>query len=230
MRHVIALALTIIVISPGVAQAHRGPTKLEQRAFDRLTGLPPNCAAVRVSTVSPRWAAWTGTKNTRRCLKFAGNGVTILRKFSGRWHRTREAGSDLVCPLPGVPRSVQVDLEPCYSWRPDIKRAREIALSAAQDKVDAARARLSVDATSTAKLEYCERPNQATVSCTLTAVPDAGGAGVQCSSIAVDVTAGQYEEEAAALAEPADCFYVDGPTGNNLKPGGADKDIYDEGP
>jgi hypothetical protein len=105
------LAALLLVV--GVASAQRAPTKKEHRQVAKAAHFPPRCTRVRVSTVvtTPKWASLSW-KPGRHCLKFAADGVALLKKRPGRHWKFVTAGSSFDCgPLfARVPQAVVQDL------------------------------------------------------------------------------------------------------------------------
>ena len=110
------LAICVIacaVLVAGVASADRKPTGKEHRQIAKAMKFPPRCTRVRVSTVvsNPSWASLS-FKPGRKCMRFAADGVAILKKRpGGRW-KFVTAGSSFDCgPLyEQVPQPVVQDL------------------------------------------------------------------------------------------------------------------------
>jgi hypothetical protein len=115
--------------------------------------------------------------------------VTILHREHGRY-RSLVAGSDLLCPLRGVPKAVALDLHPCWAWKPDLRRAQAAALSAAQDEVDRWSADEGLPGTSTTVLGHCGRNEYGwLLKCRLSASPDRNDVDSARCVLVVEVTA-----------------------------------------
>jgi hypothetical protein len=108
---VLALAATLSVV--GVASADRKPTLKERVQIASVVHLPAKCARVRVSTETrkPRWGSVSFRPGPSACDSLASNGVTVVRKSSGRW-RFVTAGSSFDCSelYAKVPRAIAQDL------------------------------------------------------------------------------------------------------------------------
>jgi hypothetical protein len=120
MRRVALGALLIAVLLPSAALARRRATK-QQRAGVVAAALRASdigkqqalCVVVFVSTVSKRWALLAfPNKPSQACLRYQANGVSFYHRKNGRWHWIT-AGSDLRCPIKGVPTRVAQDLKVC---------------------------------------------------------------------------------------------------------------------
>jgi hypothetical protein len=115
----ISLALIAMVFGAALAHADRRATSMEREQIAGAKGveLPPQCAKVRVSTVTekPKWASAQFKPGGSECESHASDGVTILKKRSGRW-RFVTAGSDFTCAelYRDVPEKIAKDLRiPC---------------------------------------------------------------------------------------------------------------------
>jgi hypothetical protein len=101
------------LLTAGVASADRKPTKKEHHQIAKAAKFPPRCTRVRVSTAvtDPKWASLSW-KPGRNCLKFAADGVAILKKRPGGSWKFVTAGSSFDCgPLYAqVPQAVVQDL------------------------------------------------------------------------------------------------------------------------
>lgn len=105
-RLAIGTLLFALVASPAYARRH--PRAPERRAIAARMGVPPRCAAIWISTVNRRWASFH-TRFRQSCLRWAGDGIVILHRRNRRWHPVFE-GSDIPCPVPGVPPAIVRDL------------------------------------------------------------------------------------------------------------------------
>jgi hypothetical protein len=108
-----AVALVAVLLITGVASADRKPTTKERVQIATVVQLPAVCARVRVSTETkkPKWGSvsWRGGRS--QCDPLASNGVTVVKKSSGRW-RFITAGSSFDCKelYAKVPRAIAKDL------------------------------------------------------------------------------------------------------------------------
>jgi hypothetical protein len=109
-----ALSLAAVLAVAGVASAQRKPTLKEHAQIAAVVNLPVNCSRVRVSSVTkkPKWGSVSFRDSGSDCLPLASNGVTVAKKFSGRW-RSVIAGSSFTCPAlyAKVPRAIAKDLK-----------------------------------------------------------------------------------------------------------------------
>jgi hypothetical protein len=109
---VIAGLLAALLVM-GIAQADRKPTAKEKAQIASVVHLPVVCARVRVSTVTtkPRWASVSWRRGGSVCDPLASNGVTVVKKTSGRW-RFVTAGSSFICSelYQQVPKAIAKDL------------------------------------------------------------------------------------------------------------------------
>lgn len=121
MRRMILVAgLVAVCALPAAALAHtkaHGKTRhavlnavVHQKQLSRAQA---RCVIVIVSTVNRAFAAVTfpGTPKGA-CLRVAANGVIIEHRVHGRW-RFVTVGSDMRCPIHGVPNRVSRDLGVC---------------------------------------------------------------------------------------------------------------------
>jgi hypothetical protein len=110
-RRIVALALALVIV--GTAQADRKPSPKERRAVAAVVKLPPECALVRISTVTkkPKWASVRFKPGRSECEPLASDGVTVATKKNGHW-RFVTAGSDFGCSdlSRDVPQAVVEDL------------------------------------------------------------------------------------------------------------------------
>lgn len=112
--------LAVLAVLPAVAIAHRRAIKPERTAIlaavvrqHQLSKAQARCQIVTVSTVNQRYAALTWpSKLSRACMRVAANGVIIEHRTTGGW-RFVTVGSDLRCPIKGVPVAVSRDLRIC---------------------------------------------------------------------------------------------------------------------
>jgi hypothetical protein len=115
----LSIALLALAGASG-AGADRRATKGERRAVAKLVDLPPVCAKVRVSTVTPepKWASVSWKPRPKdKCEPYARDGVGIAKRKGDRW-RFVTAGSSFDCPYlyRHVPREVADDLGlDCYT-------------------------------------------------------------------------------------------------------------------
>jgi hypothetical protein len=97
------------------ALARRGVSGTEKRAIMTAAGVktkaPLRCFRVYVSSVGSAWAATTyGGSNSKPCVTYAADGVSLTHFVGGHW-RFVTAGSAFNCPIPGhIPVGVQRDL------------------------------------------------------------------------------------------------------------------------
>jgi hypothetical protein len=107
------LALALALAAAGAVQASRAPTDKERSLVAKVAKLPPQCAKVRISTVTkkPTWATATFKPGPTECDAHASNGDTIAMRKSGRW-RFVTSGSDFPCSelYKKVPQEVVKDL------------------------------------------------------------------------------------------------------------------------
>lgn len=113
----IKLALTLtgaVLLVAGVASAQRKPTTKEKAQIASVVHLPVVCAKVKVSTETkkPKWGRVSWRRGGSQCDPLASNGVTIVKKSTGRW-RFITAGSSFTCGelYAKVPRAVAQDLK-----------------------------------------------------------------------------------------------------------------------
>ena len=112
--------LAALALLPAAAVAHRRATNPERRAIlaavvhqGQLSKAQAACQVVTVSTVNQRYAALSWPKRlSRACMKVAANGVIIEHRTARGW-RLVTVGSDLRCPIKGVPVAVGRDLRVC---------------------------------------------------------------------------------------------------------------------
>ena len=94
----VPIGIGLCLLLPGVAGADRKPTPKEKAQIASVVHLPVICARVRVSTVTekPKWASVSWRRGAAQCDPLASNGVTVVKKTSGRW-RFITAGSSFTC-------------------------------------------------------------------------------------------------------------------------------------
>lgn len=122
MRRTYLLLVTFaaLAVLPAVAVAHRRATKPERTAIlaavvrqHQLSKAQATCQVVMISTVNQRFAALTWPEHlSRACIRVAANGVIIEHRTTRGW-RFVTVGSDLRCPIKGVPVAVARDLGVC---------------------------------------------------------------------------------------------------------------------
>ena len=110
----VAVAFIASILVAGVASADRKPTPKEQAQIANVVRLPAVCAKVRVSTTTkkPKWGKVSWRRGGSQCDPLASNGVTIVKKSSGRWLFIT-AGSSFTCGdlYAKVPKAVAKDLK-----------------------------------------------------------------------------------------------------------------------
>jgi hypothetical protein len=108
-----AVAVLAVLLIAGVASADRKPTSKERVQIATVVQLPAVCARVRVSTETkkPKWGSVSWRRGGSQCDPLASNGVTVVKKSSGRW-RFITAGSSFDCSdlYTQVPRAIAKDL------------------------------------------------------------------------------------------------------------------------
>jgi hypothetical protein len=117
---VLVVIFATLALLPAAAVAHRRATKPERTAIlaavvrqRQLSKSQAACPVVTISTVNQRYAALTWPKRlSRACMRVAANGVIIEHRTSRGW-RFATVGSDLRCPIKGVPVAVARDLGVC---------------------------------------------------------------------------------------------------------------------
>jgi hypothetical protein len=106
---VVALGLAL----PAIGQASRKPTVKEGIQIATVVHLPIRCAKVRISTETkkPKWGKVSFRPKGDSCDAFASNGVSVVKKSSGRW-RFITAGSSFECGelYKLVPKAIANDL------------------------------------------------------------------------------------------------------------------------
>lgn len=119
-RTICALLVVALCAWPAAALAH---TRLHGRTRQavvnavvhqhQLSRAQARCVVVTRSTVNRAFAAVTFPAHlSRTCLRVAANGVIIEHRIRGRW-RFVTVGSDIQCPIRGVPGRVAHDLDVC---------------------------------------------------------------------------------------------------------------------
>ena len=109
-----ALALGLMLASVASA-ATVAPTTAERAAIIKAFGDPAaagSCLTVRLAASNHAYGE-VRPRLTQTCLRWAFNGVNVLKRGStGHWSVLFE-GSSYRCPRPGIPRQVQHDLSVC---------------------------------------------------------------------------------------------------------------------
>lgn len=107
---VVAIAVLSLVAE---ATASRKPTVKEGIQIATLVHLPIRCAKVRISTETkkPKWGKVSFRPKDDSCDAFTSNGVSVVKKSSGRW-RFITAGSSFECGelYKLVPKAIAKDL------------------------------------------------------------------------------------------------------------------------
>jgi hypothetical protein len=102
-----------VLLVAAIAQADRKPTLKERIQIASVVHLPAKCAQIRISTETkkPKWGSVSFRPGPTACEPLASNGVTVVKKSSGRW-RFVTAGSSFDCPelYAKVPRAIAKDL------------------------------------------------------------------------------------------------------------------------
>lgn len=112
--------LTVVVLATlaavSAAQARTiAPTRTQRAGVLKAFGDPPaasRCLIVRLAASDHRYAT-VRFDRSRRCERWAADGVSVIRRGGhGRW-RVAFEGSSYACPVRGIPRTVQRDLGVC---------------------------------------------------------------------------------------------------------------------
>ena len=117
MRGRLTLSLLVLaalaLLVAGVASADRKPNSKERTQIARVVHLPKRCARVRISTETkkPKWGSVSFKPGLSECEPLASDGVTVVKKRSGKW-RSVIAGSSFDCPSlhRKVPGAIAKDL------------------------------------------------------------------------------------------------------------------------
>jgi hypothetical protein len=114
MRLGMLVSAVAVVVLGGLAvssaSASREPRATEKAALAQALRVPRRCVAIRVATVRQGWASVTlRSPLPRSCLKYAADGVNVMRLRDDVWYR-RFSGSSWACPIPHVPEDVRKDL------------------------------------------------------------------------------------------------------------------------
>lgn len=107
------IAVALVALLAGTADARRPATKSEKRKIAEIFNAPPKCAKIFVSTVDEHWASYRFNAkkiDVSPCDQVAADGTAILRKRGGAW-KFVTAGSDFECPVPDTPPAVARDLQ-----------------------------------------------------------------------------------------------------------------------
>jgi hypothetical protein len=117
-RLVIAGLAGGLITSAAAASAQpltAAPTHAQRAAILRAFGDPKaanGCLTVRLAASNHKYAT-VSFRPTRACRRWAFNGLNVLKRVKpGHWHVVFE-GSAFSCPLPRIPRQVQMDLGLC---------------------------------------------------------------------------------------------------------------------
>ncbi len=120
LKTISAAVAALTVALPAVAAAHRPATQAERQAIrtavvrqHQLTTAQAGCQAITISTAASGWAelAWPA-KLSKACATVAADGVILEHSVGGSW-RFVTVGSDLPCPIKGMPTAVERDLAAC---------------------------------------------------------------------------------------------------------------------
>lgn len=119
VKRALIIVATVAAVLPAAAAARRGVSGSQKAAIVHAvsgTSVPVVCDQVFVSTISRFWATveFGPTRGySSFCQQYGSNGVTILHHVRARW-RVVGGGSSIRCPVPGLPRSIERDLQlPC---------------------------------------------------------------------------------------------------------------------
>ena len=119
-RVLLVFFVAVGVALPAAAVAHRRATKSERAAIlkavvrqHQLSKAQAACQTVTISTVNTHYATATWPRKlSRACLRVAADGVIIEHQTARGWTLVSD-GSDLRCPIKGVPTRVARDLKVC---------------------------------------------------------------------------------------------------------------------
>jgi hypothetical protein len=119
-RRLLPTLLLVLAILPAAAFAHSAASASQAKAIraaavkaHQLSKRQAACQVVTVSSVDRSYAAmaWP-VKLSASCMKVAADGVVLLHESAGSWH-VIAVGSDLRCPIKGMPTKVGRDLGVC---------------------------------------------------------------------------------------------------------------------
>jgi hypothetical protein len=121
-RLTITLTIAFGLVAPTAAVASRLATGSTRNAIDRAAapqvppGIPERCLFAQVTTKDAGdWAevGFNGV-NGAHCVRWAFNGVVILRRARGRWDYVTSGSARISCGRIGIPVAVRQDLHlPC---------------------------------------------------------------------------------------------------------------------
>jgi hypothetical protein len=111
---VVVLVLTT-AIAAGAGAKTVAPTRAQRAGVLKAFGDPPAaspCLIVRIAASQHNYGE-VHFRTTRKCLKWAFNGVNVIEHVNGTRWRILFEGSAYKCPVARIPRSVQRDLGVC---------------------------------------------------------------------------------------------------------------------
>jgi hypothetical protein len=118
-----ALSVTLVVIGAVIAGVlstggTRAPLDVSARAsvagppgVAAAYGYPSRCVSVTIDASDPAYARADLDRATQ-CGRYGGSVTAIFHRASGRWRMAFDA-VDYSCPVAGLPRSVQAELDVC---------------------------------------------------------------------------------------------------------------------
>jgi hypothetical protein len=119
VKRIITIIIVLGLLVPAVAVASRVATGSTRNAIDRAAapqlppGIPERCLFAQVTTKDGGNWAEVGF-NGAHCVRWAFNGVVILRRTRGRWEYVTAGSALLPCGQLGIPVAVSQDLHlPC---------------------------------------------------------------------------------------------------------------------
>ena len=115
----VIVSFAVLVPTAAIAAGHGAktiaPTKAQRAGILKAFGDPPAaspCLIVRIAASKHNYGT-VRFSTTKKCLKWAADGVNILKHVNTNRWRILFEGSSYKCPLARIPRSVQPDLGVC---------------------------------------------------------------------------------------------------------------------
>jgi hypothetical protein len=117
MLWVVSTMLAVAACSSGSGQTGTKETRAIVAALGD-SGVPSVCFAVRVALANQDYAlvrlsGHSGCARYQSHMPFVPQGLIIMERIDHRWGAAFAGSADVPCPLPAIPRSVQIALNVC---------------------------------------------------------------------------------------------------------------------
>jgi hypothetical protein len=108
-------AVPAYLVAPAPKPSTVAPSRQQRSAILKAFGAPQagwSCMTVGIAA-SNRAYATVHLLGAKHCVRWAFNGMNVIRWWRGRQWRVLFEGSAFACPLSRIPRQVQRDLRVC---------------------------------------------------------------------------------------------------------------------